>query len=127
MINLLEDVQKLSAKIITKKWDLNYQHLLSALAWPSLADRRKRQKLALCFRILKGHSLIPSSFFTPHPSPHLRHNHSYPLFYPLCHSRSHLSSFNISVIPLWNCLPSHLVNVSSPDSFKRGLKLLPFI
>ena len=123
----LEDVQKLAARIVTKKWDLNYQQLLSNLLWPTLADRRKRQKLALCFRIVKGNSLIPSSFFTPHPSPHLRHNHSLPLYYPTCHSRSLLSSFAISVVPRWNCLPSSLVDVSSINSFKRGLKLLPTI
>ena len=38
-VNLLKDVQKLSAKIITKKWDLihtqNYQHLLSGLHLPT--------------------------------------------------------------------------------------------
>ena len=123
----LEDVQKLAARIVSRKWDLNHQQLLSNLLWPSLADRRKRQKLALFFRIVKGNSLIHPSFFIPHPSSHLRHNHSLPLYYPMCHSHSHLSSFAVSVVPPWNCLPSSLVDVSSINSFKRGLKLLPTI
>ena len=43
-----------------------------------------------------------SSKFTPHPSPHLRHLFDQPLFCPYVCSRAHLSSFFVSVVPLWN-------------------------
>lgn len=61
----LENVKKLAAKISTRKWDSSYQQLLPELCC-TLAERRKRQKLVLCFCIVKGLSLIPPSFFIPH-------------------------------------------------------------
>ena len=112
-ISKLEAVQKLAAKIVTKKWNCDYESLLSNLHRPRLSLRRTKQKMALCFRILKGYSIIPPSIFAPHPTPHLRHNHSLPLYYPVCNSRSHLSSFAVSSVPVWNCLPNDVVEVQS--------------
>ena len=102
-VNKLESVQKFGARFVTRRWSDNYNSLLSHLKWPKLNTRRKKQKLLLRNRILNNCS-IPS-LFTPHPSPHLRHNHPFALYYPTCHSTAHLSSFAISVVPLWNCLP----------------------
>ena len=48
-----------------------------------------------------------------------------PLYYPVCNSRSHLSSFAVSSVPVLNCLPNDVVEVQSYPSFKRRLKLLP--
>ena len=62
-------------------------------------------------------------FYTP-PITQLRHNHSIPLYHPACSTRSHLSSFLVNTAPLWNNLPSHLVDCTSSQSFKRGLKSL---
>ena len=108
-ISKLEAVQKLAAKIVTKKWNCDYESPLSHLHWPRLS-LRTMQKMALCFRI---YSIIPPSIFTPHPTPHLRHNHSLPLYYPVCNSHSHLSSFAVSSVPVWNCLPNDVVEVQS--------------
>ena len=74
-ISKLEAVQKLAAKIVTKKWNCDYESLLSNLHRPRLSLRRTKQKMALCFRILKGYSIIPP-IFTPHPTPHLRQSFS---------------------------------------------------
>ena len=76
------------------------------LQWPTLTVRRRKQKVVLCYRILNNCSIIPPTFFTPHPSPQLRHNHSIPLYYPSVCTTSHHSSFSVSVVPIWNCLPS---------------------
>ena len=84
---------------------------VQTLNWPSLSIRRK-QKAALCYRIVNNLSIIKPSFFTPHPCPHLRHTHSSPPYYP--HTSSHLS-FSVSN---WNCLSV------SPPAFKRLLKQL---
>lgn len=122
--DLLEHVQKLASKIVSKRWNISsYEHLLSHLKWEPLALRRKKQKVLLCHRILSGHSIISPSVFTPHPSPHLRHCHNHPLFCPFAHTRSYLSSFFISVIPLWNSTHPNIMACFSQPSFKYRLKL----
>ena len=68
----LESVQTFAARIISKNWRGSSSDLLPR---PSLFIRRKKQKVALCYRRVNNFSVILSSFFTPHPSPHLRHNH----------------------------------------------------
>ena len=81
-VNKLKSVQKLAARFVTGRWHDKYNCLLSHLNWPELSTRRKRQKLLLCNRILRGYWTLPPciSSFTPHPFPHLRHNHSLPLY-----------------------------------------------
>ena len=105
-----------------------YNFLLSHLNWPEPSTRRKRQKLLLlCNCILRGYSILPPSFFTPHPFLHLRHNHSPALYYPTCRLTTHLSSFSASVVPLWNCLPMDVVCTPSLYSFKKRLKFFTFL
>ena len=82
IIEKLESVQKLAARIVTREWHSNYSTHLNRLNWSRLEAIRKRQKLALCHRILPGHSIIPPSIFVPHPCPHLRHNNPFLLYYP---------------------------------------------
>ena len=72
-VNRLESVQKFAARLVTKRWKAPHDQLLRTLKWERLTVRRKKQKVLLCHRILRGGSLIPPSKFTPHPSPHLRH------------------------------------------------------
>ena len=45
--NRLEGVQRLATKIVTKKWDTHYNHLLNVLKWERLSLRRKKQKVML--------------------------------------------------------------------------------
>ena len=73
---------------------------------------------------MKGYSILPPSFFTSHPFPHLQHNHSLPLYHPACHSTAHLSSFSVSVVPLWTHLPIDIVCAPSLYSFKKRLNSL---
>ena len=114
--------------MVTRNWQGTYSDLLARLHWPTLSIKRRRQKAALCYRIISNHSIIPSSLFTPpHPSPKLRHKHSIPLSYPQVLSTCHLSSFAISVVPIWNCLRPDVVTAPSSDSFKGSLKLLPIL
>ena len=123
-VNKLESVQKLAARFVSGRWNDNYDSLLNRLNWSELSTRRKKQKLLLCNRIVKGYSILPPSFFTPHPFPHLRHNHSLPLYHPPCRSTAHLSSFSVSVVPLWNHLPIDIVCAPSLYSFKKRLNSL---
>ena len=126
-VNKLEAVQKFAARFVTGRWHDNYDSLLSHLNWPELSTRRKKQKLLLCNCILRGYSILPPSFFTPHPFPHLRHNHSLSLYHPTCRSIAHLSSFSVSVVPLWNHLPMDIVCAPSLWSFKKRLNFSNFL
>ena len=100
----MESVQSFAARVIMKFWRGSATYFLSRLVFqlPSLEMRRRKQKAALCFHIMDNMSIIPPTlqFFTAHPSPPIRHNHSLPLYYPTIHSVSHLSSFSTSVSPL---------------------------
>ena len=123
-VDRLESVQRFAAKIVSKRWNRSeYDEALSRLKWERLSLRRKKQKILLCHRILLGNSIIPSSTFTPHPTPHLRHTNCMPLFCPHVKTRAHLSSFMISVIPLWNSLLQSIMSHFSTPSFKRSLKI----
>ena len=125
----LESVQTFAARIISKSWRSSSSNLSSSLQLPSLSVRRRKQKVALAYCIINNLSIIPiiPSFFIPHPSPHLRHNHSLPLYCPPIHSTFHLSSFSVSVVPLWNRLSSELVMPPPPPLFKQRFKELPFL
>ena len=93
-------VQRLAAKVVTKKWDAHLDHRLNVLKWERLSLRRKKQKVMLCHRILRGGSIIPFNSFSPHPSPHIRQNHSFPLYCPNARTHAHQSSFLNSGIQL---------------------------
>ena len=121
-IEEVESVQKFATRIVTKRWNDSYSSLISQLNWPTLEQRRNCQKLVLCYNIVKNLSFIPSSNFVSHPHPSLRHSHNLCLLYPLTRSNSHKFSFFVSVVPLWNSLPSPVVNASSLNSFKYCLK-----
>ena len=109
-------------RIVTKRWNDSYSSLISQLNWPTLEQRRNCQKLVLCYKIVKNLSCIPSSNFVSHPHPSLRHSHNLCLLYPLTSSNSHKFSFFVSVVLLWNSLPSPVVNAYSLNSFKYCLK-----
>ena len=67
-VNKLESLQKFAARFVTGRWHDNYDSLLSHLNWPELSTTRKKQKLLLCNRILKGYSILPPSILFHPPS-----------------------------------------------------------
>ena len=121
-INMLEDVHKFAARIITKKWKDSYPDLLNHLQWNTLQVRRQQQKLKLCYRILNSLSILPMSNFMPHPHPNPRIHHSKPLFKPYASTTAFKNSFYISTVPLWNSLPQSVIESSNPAVFKSRLK-----
>ena len=121
-ISMLESVQKFGCRVISKEWNSDYPTLLTYLQLPTLQSRRKQQRLIMCYKILTNNSSIPSSHFTPHPSPSPRLHHNKALFIPLVKTTSFKCSFFVDVIPLWNSLPSNFVSSSSISSFKRLIR-----
>ena len=84
---------------------------------------RKHQEAQLCFRIFTGHFIIPSSLLIPTLT--LDHTNSRPLYYGLtAKTRSHLSSFKYSCVPIWNCLPSYCILAATPCTFKKAISTI---
>ena len=109
-----------ASKVVLQNWTAPQQQKLSILKWPCLDNRRQVQKLIMCRKIVNGQSCIPPSAFTPHPYPSLRHSDSLPLLVPQTHSVSHRSSVFVSVVSLWNSLPS-TIPLTSSATFKTHM------
>lgn len=120
-IEALEGVQKFASKVVTRQWKVDSTSLRKSLNWPTLSQRRKIQKLKICYNILNNLSIIPPTSFIPHPHPSPRHPHTKTLFTPFVSTSAHKFSFFIDVIHHWNSLPLHVVNSPSPSSFKHNL------
>ena len=73
-IKLLEDTQKFALKVCTKKWDENYETLLTMCNIKTLAMRRSIVRLCLLFKIISGEIPYPNLPFTIRAQPYqLRH------------------------------------------------------
>ena len=118
-IDALENLQKFAGCVITRQWHSDYHILCSTLNWQPLSVRRKLQKVKVCYNIVNDRSIIPSSTFSLHPHPSPCHPHSQILYKPFVKTTSHMNSFFIAVIPIWNTLPSVVVESSNPSIFKQ--------
>ena len=130
LIKKLESVQRFAARNITKQWSFKVRHSnhpVHTLNLCPLQERRLRQKVLVCARILKGHSIIPSTYYTPLPNPRLCLHHPCPLVTPFARTAPHQSSFFVHSTRLWNSLPCHVVSASSSYSFKNGIKDISLI
>ena len=123
-VNRLESVQTFAARMATKCWSDDGKGLKARLGWPELAVRRLQQKVSLCRRIVAGNSIIPPSFFTPHPRPSLSHKNSAPLFRPFVRTNQHKHSFKLSAVGAWNGIPEEIVSCTSDRGFKTRLRQL---
>ncbi len=119
----LQSVQKLALRLFFK---YSARHVPYTSHLPSLRDRRRKQKIKVCAKILSDSSIIPSSVYTPHPFPSQRLHHSLPLLVPFARTSFHQASFFTSSAVLWNGLPERVVSAPSLASFKNRLKLISF-
>ena len=120
LIKKLESVQRFVARLITKQWSVRVRHSnhpVHTLNLCSLQERRLRQKVLGCTRILKGHSIIPSTYYTHLLNPRLCLHHPCPLVTPFGRTAAHQSSFFVHSTRLWNSLPCHVVSASSHSLF----------
>ena len=63
-IKRLESVQHFASRVVTGWWKDSYDSLLDHLNWSRLSQRRRRQKVQLCHRIVNGMSIIPPLFYS---------------------------------------------------------------
>ena len=120
----LERVQSFAARIVTRRWRQDAGPLKAHLKWPSLASRRKVQKLCVCRRILLGDSLIPSSTFIRASTVTRHHLNNQPLFRPFVRTNHHMSSFFVDAVLQWNKVPDSVCSLSSNLAFKSHIKKL---
>ena len=120
----LERVQSFAARIVTRRWRQDAGPLKAHLKWPSLASRRKVQKLCVCRRILSGDSLIPSSTFIRASTVTRHHLNNQPLFRPFVRTNHHMSSFFVDAVLQWNKVPDSVCSLSSNLAFKSHIKKL---
>ena len=130
--NKLEAAQHFATRVVTQSWSkgTSVDNLTRSLNW-SLHEfsyqEEEAEGCSLGYCILNKHSIVPPSFFSPHPSPHLIHNHILylPLYYLSTHALHCTFEFFIckchsylELFTTWNCLPPDIVT-SSMLSFKR--------
>ena len=123
----LERVQLSVARAILRisRRSCHNTDVLRKIGWPTLAWRRRRQKLLLLWDLLQGSGppnlrdqVSPASTRTQYC---LRNPLS--LAAPHCRTVHRLKSFLPSTVTLFNSLPSSAVSCSSKSSFKHAIDL----
>ncbi len=118
---LLEDIQKFALKVCTKKWDANYNTLLTMCNLSTLADRRNKIRLCVLWKIISGDILYPNppiNIRDQHYQP--RHLNTKQLSVQFAKSNSFKYSFFPETLSAWNKLNFDTQGLSFA-SFKRKL------
>jgi len=122
-IDRLEKVQRFFTKRLYGLKNKSYKERLAACALPSLELRRLWADIILCFKII--HKLIAldfKSFFILDNNSRTR-GHNFKLKLPNFKTTLRQNFFSIRVVPIWNSLPSDIVNSATLKSFKAKLKV----
>ena len=120
-IDKLEAVQRFALKLISRRWDLGYEEMLSIANVPRLDDRRLHLKLAQVFKIVHGLCYFPENIFTMQPPHSSRLSRSDTLLCPFARTNYYFHSFVPSAIRAWNSLGEDQVATDSLQSFKKNI------
>jgi hypothetical protein len=128
-IRAIESVQRNATKLVPELRHLEYIDRLKALNLPSLEHRRRRGDLIQFFKIVKGLNLVNfvkpntamSSLSTEGPARSVRGARHRIVRERIvnCAQREHFLTNR--VMPDWNSLPDHIVNLNSLNSFKNEI------
>ena len=92
---------------------------LVSLCWPSLQSRRENTRLILLYKIINNFLHIPSSYH-PVPSPITATRSSNDIKF--LHYQPNIDCYKYSffprTIPVWNSIPSNIVQATSVVNFK---------
>jgi len=94
--------------------------MLIDLGRKDLADRRRDLRLALLFKIIHGHTAVPTENILVTADSSTRANHQYKC-YISASTTEYKNSFFPRTIKEWNNCPADLTESSSPHSFKDML------
>jgi len=126
LIDKLEKVQRRFTKKLYGMSNLSYNERLVSLKLDSLYNRRVKQDLIMCYKIINGLICLDfSDFFTTSPSDRTR-GHNFKLGIQNCRLDTRKFCFARRVCHVWNKLPHDVVNSCSISSFKRKLAAFNF-
>ena len=120
-IKALEMVQRRSARFVCNDYRKGNSpsEMMSRLGWETLAERRRKAKAIMMFKINNSLIDIPRTLFKPTTSHGRRSNACFEV--PFCRTNSFMNSFVPSAIRIWNGLAPHIRSEKSIESLKREL------
>jgi hypothetical protein len=121
-IDNLENVQRYFTKRLHKLWHSSYAERLIKCNIVSLEKRRLITDLILCFKIINNVIELKFEDFFTFDKYNKTRGHNLKLRLPLHKTSIRQNFFSVRVVPVWNSLPSSIVNSTSLNLFKAGLE-----
>ena len=124
----IEKVQRRAARYVCNKHGMtSVTNLIKLLNWDTLKVRRIKSSLCMMYKIHYGLVKFPLyQYVSPSTITHTRRSHQYKILSLSALKNSFHYSFLPRTIPLWNNLPSHLIDHSSMDHFRSQLNDINF-
>ena len=121
---ILENAQRRATRLVPELHGMSYRERLMEFNLSTLEYRRKRYDIIQVFKIIhKIDDIDMSKFFTFTDNSQLR-GHNLKLNKPRVNKSIRLNSFAMRTIPVWNNLPSEIVNSKTVLEFKTKLDKL---
>jgi len=117
----VEMVQRRAARFVSRRYHntSSVSDMLDTLGWPTLAERRRTNRLTMFYKISNNLVAIPSSDLIPAPNRTRGHSKRYQ---PIRASvNCYANSFFPRTIPEWNSLPESVVASDTLSQFKNEL------
>ena len=121
---ILENAQRRATRLVPELRGMSYEERLMELNLSTLEYRRRRYDIIQVFKIIHEIDDIDMSrFFTFTDNSQLR-GHNLKLNKPRVNKSIRLNSFAMRTIPVWNNLPSEIVNSKTVLEFKTKIDKL---
>ena len=121
---ILENAQRRATRLVPELRGMSYEERLMELNLSTLEYRRRRYDIIQVFKIIhKIDDIDMSKFFTFTDNSQLR-GHNLKLNKPRVNKSIRLNSFAMRTIPVWNNLPSEIVNSKTVLEFKTKIDKL---
>ena len=122
--NSLERVQRRAARFVCGdyKTTSSVTSMLARLGWKNLQDRRRELRLALLYKIVKGHVAVSADdLYLEKADKRTRANHPHKFKTKAASTKELKNFFTHRSITEWNNLPASVVEASTPETFKVRL------
>ena len=121
-ISKIEAVQRRSARFVCSDYSRysSVKSMMEDLKWPSLEERRARNKVTLMYRIVRQQIAIDREIMTKSSASNNR-GHSWKYHLPYARTQTYKFSFFPSTIRLWNLLPAEAVDSPTIDTFRNRI------
>ena len=97
--------------------------MLQGLGWLELEERRRDLRLALIFKVIHGHVAVAEQDIGLQKAySKTRANHPYKRRIPKTNTSEFKNFITVRSIDDWNSLSPHVVEASTTDLFKKGLR-----